>query len=623
MKKLKIFFHQKDIEEYRQVKILIFLLFKEVNFLYNILSERILYQNMNKLALLHRIDSEYAYPLDEKRLVLRLRVSKEDEFKVIEVFFNPAMRFIKERQVKEMKVKYVDNYFKYYEVTLFNNFPSFSYIFHIVTLDNEEYFLSDEGLSRSYDYSLSQVSAFRYAFINPDDVIKVNPKFEGRIFYQIFVDSFFKSESLNKDFVTRDWNSTDLEAFKDGKYHPIFLGGDLKGVTSKLNYLKDLGIGAIYLTPIFKANTNHRYDTLDYFEIDPRLGDLSDLKELVKKAHELDILVCLDLVFNHTSFFHPFFQDVLKNGKKSKYFDFYMIEGEEVKLEKPVNYYTFSESFMMPKLNGNNKEVQAYCIEVAKHYLKEADVDGYRLDVSNELPHSFWIEFKKELKKEKEDIFLIGECWYNAYSFLNSLEWDSSMNYASLFAAKEYFVNHTLSTKEFVYKLNSILVRYKENTNKMLLNLLDSHDISRFYEYLKPNKDLYLLSELFLISYIGLPMIYYGDEIFMEGGNDPFNRKGMEWDSSEFNSIEFSLLKKIFALRKFDSFKKGEMELEEKDGLLYIRRVYEDEKVTVILNNSTEEKVVENIDINNTKVVLSNHYEKSVLSAYGFLVLKG
>ena len=622
MKKLKIFFHQKDIEEYRQVKILIFLLFKEVNFLYNILSERILYQNMNKLALLHRIDSEYAYPLDEKRLVLRLRVSKDDEFKVIEVFFNPAMRFIKERQVKEMKVKYIDNYFKYYEVTLFNNFPSFSYIFHIVTLDNEEYFLSDEGLSRSYDYSLSQVSAFRYAFINPDDVIKVNPKFEGRIFYQIFVDSFFKSESLNKDFVTRDWNSTDLEAFKDGKYHPIFLGGDLKGVTSKLNYLKDLGIGAIYLTPIFKANTNHRYDTLDYFEIDPRLGDLSDLKELVKKAHELDILVCLDLVFNHTSFFHPFFQDVLKNGKKSKYYDFYMVEGEEVKLEKPVNYYTFSESFMMPKLNGNNKDVQAYCIEVAKHYLKEADVDGYRLDVSNELPHSFWIEFKKEVKKEKEDIFLIGECWYNAYSFLNSLEWDSSMNYASLFAAKEYFVNHTLSTKEFVYKLNSILVRYKENTNKMLLNLLDSHDISRFYEYLKPNKDLYLLSELFLISYIGLPMIYYGDEIFMEGGNDPFNRKGMEWDSSEFNSIEFSLLKKIFALRKFDSFKKGDMEIEEKDGLLYIRRVYVNEKVAVILNNSTEEKVVGNIDINNTKVVLSNHYEKSFLSPYGFLVLK-
>ena len=573
---------------------------------------------MNKLALLHRIDSEYAYPLDEKRLVLRLRVSKEDEFKVIEVFFNPAMRFIKERQVKEMKVKYIDNYFKYYEVTLFNNFPSFSYIFHIVTLDNEEYFLSDEGLSRSYDYSLSQVSAFRYAFINPDDVIKVNPKFEGRIFYQIFVDSFFKSESLNKDFVTRDWNSTDLEAFKDGKYHPIFLGGDLKGVTSKLNYLKDLGIGAIYLTPIFKANTNHRYDTLDYFEIDPRLGDLSDLKELVKKAHELDILVCLDLVFNHTSFFHPFFQDVLKNGKKSKYYDFYMVEGEEVKLEKPVNYYTFSESFMMPKLNGNNKEVQAYCIEVAKHYLKEADIDGYRLDVSNELPHSFWIEFKKEVKKEKEDIFLIGECWYNAYSFLNSLEWDSSMNYASLFAAKEYFVNHSLSAKEFVYKLNSILVRYKEPTNKMLLNLLDSHDASRFYEYLKPNKALYLLSELFLVSFVGLAMIYYGDEIFMEGGNDPFNRKGMEWDSPNFQSEEFKLLKNIYHLRQLEAFKKGEMTLLEKDELLVIKRSYKEENIEVIINNSTQEK---EYHFGNKKIILSNKIKENKILPYGFIVL--
>ena len=573
---------------------------------------------MNKLALLHRIDSEYAYPLDEKRLVLRLRVSKKDEFKVIEVFFNPAMRFIKERQVKEMKVKYVDNYFKYYEVTLFNNFPSFSYIFHIVTLDNEEYFLSDEGLSRSYDYSLSQVSAFRYAFINPDDVIKVNPKFEGRIFYQIFVDSFFKSESLNKDFVTRDWNSTDLEAFKNGKYHPIFLGGDLKGVTSKLNYLKDLGIGAIYLTPICKANTNHRYDTVDYFEIDPRLGDLSDLKELVKKAHELDILVCLDLVFNHTSFFHPFFQDVLKNGKKSKYYDFYMVEGEEVKLEKPVNYYTFSESFMMPKLNGNNKEVQAYCIEVAKHYLKEADIDGYRLDVSNELPHSFWIEFKKEVKKEKEDIFLIGECWYNAYSFLNSLEWDSSMNYASLFAAKEYFVNHSLSAKEFVYKLNSILVRYKEPTNKMLLNLLDSHDASRFYEYLKPNKALYLLSELFLVSFVGLAMIYYGDEIFMEGGNDPFNRKGMEWDSPNFQSEEFKLLKNIYHLRQLEAFKKGEMTLLEKDELLVIKRSYKEENIEVIINNSTQEK---EYHFGNKKIILSNKIKENKILPYGFIVL--
>lgn len=573
---------------------------------------------MNKLALLHRIDSEYAYPLDEKRLVLRLRVSKEDEFKKVEVFFNPAMRFIKERQVKEMKVKYVDNYFKYYEVTLFNNFPSFSYIFHVVTLDNEEYFLSDEGLSRSSDYSLSQVSAFRYAFINLDDVIKVNPKFEGRIFYQIFVDSFFKSESLNKDFVTRDWNSTDLEAFKDGKYHPIFLGGDLKGVTSKLNYLKELGIGAIYLTPIFKANTNHRYDTLDYFEIDPRLGDLSDLKELVKKAHELDILVCLDLVFNHTSFFHPFFQDVLKKGKKSKYFNYYIIEGDEVKLTRPVNYMSFSESPMMPKLNGNNTDVQKYCIEVAKYYLKEVNIDGYRLDVSNELPHSFWTQFKKELKKEKEDIFLIGECWYNAYSFLNSLEWDSSMNYAFLFTSKEYFVNKSLSTKEFIEKLNANLIRYKEPTNKMLLNLLDSHDASRFYEYLKPNKALYLLSELFLVSFVGLAMIYYGDEIFMEGGNDPFNRKGMEWDSPNFQSEEFKLLKNIYHLRQLEAFKKGEMTLLEKDELLVIKRSYKEENIEVIINNSTQEK---EYHFGNKKIILSNKIKENKILPYGFIVL--
>lgn len=573
---------------------------------------------MNRFALLHRIDSEYAYPLDEKNLVLRLRVSKDDEFKKIEVFFNPAMRFIKERQVQEMKVKYVDNLFKYYEVTIYNAFPSFSYVFHIVSSNDEEYYLSDEGLNNTYDYELSQVSAFRYAFINKDDIIKVNHKFEGRLVYQIFVDSFMKTDSLNKDYVNREWDSFDLSPIKDHKYVPIFLGGDLKGVISKLTYLKDLGIGAIYLTPIFKANTNHKYDTLDYFEIDPRVGDLTDLKELVKKAHELDILVCLDLVFNHTSFYHPYFEDVIKNGKNSKYFDYYIIEGDEVKLTRPVNYMSFSESPMMPKLNGNNPDVQKYCLEVAKYYLKEVNIDGYRLDVSNELPHSFWTQFKKELKEEKEDIFLIGECWYNAYSFLNSLEWDSSMNYAFLFTSKEYFVNRSLSTQEFIEKLNANLIRYKEPTNKMLLNLLDSHDASRFYEYLKPNKALYLLSELFLVSFVGLAMIYYGDEIFMEGGNDPFNRKGMEWDSPNFQSEEFKLLKNIYHLRQLEAFKKGEMTLLEKDELLVIKRSYKEENIEVIINNSTQEK---EYHFGNKKIILSNKIKENKILPYGFIVL--
>ena len=578
---------------------------------------------MNRLALLHRIDSEYAYPLDEKTLSLRLRASKEDSFKLVEVLFNPAMRFIKERKKKKMEIKYTDSDFIYYEATIFNNFPSFSYIFHIIDKDNKEYYLSDEGISESYDYTYSQISAFRYAFINSNDIVKVNSKFEGRIFYQIFVDSFKKSsDSLNKDYVTRSWDSTDLHAFKDGKYHPIFLGGDLKGVKDKLEYLKDLGIGAIYLTPIFKANSNHKYDTLDYYEIDPRLGDLSTFKELVKKAHELDILVCMDLVFNHTSFFHPFFQDAIKNGKNSKYFDFYMIEGDEVKYQKPINYMSFSESYMMPKVNLNNDLAENYFLEVAKYYLKECDIDAYRLDVSNEIPHSFWIEFKKELTKIKEDIFIIGECWYNAYSFLNSNEWDSSMNYAFLFNLKAYFADKTISTKEFVERLNNELIRYKTPTNKMLLNLIDSHDAHRFYSYLNGNKDLYLLSELFLISFIGLPMVYYGDEIFMEGGDDPFNRKGMEWDSKEFNSEEFALMKKIFALRKLDAFKKGEMEFSYSDeGLLILRRIYLNDKYTLIINNSNKSLNLANFLKDDSKIVLSNNVEGKSINSYGFILL--
>ena len=574
---------------------------------------------MFKEAILHRIDSEYSYPIDKNTLVVRLRVSKKDKFTSVKCLFNPAMKFLKFQKEIEMEVKYEDNDFLYYEAKLQNDFPSFSYIFTLnLENDPKTYYVSDEGIFEEYDYRFSQVSAFRYAFINEDDVIKVNKKFEGRIIYQIFVDSFNIGRKENKGYITRAWDSKDLFAFKNKEYHPVFLGGDLKGITLKLDYLKEIGIGAIYLTPIFEAKTNHKYDTMDYFKIDEMFGDESDLKELVNEAHKKDILICLDLVFNHTSFFNPMFQDVIKNGRKSKYHDFYIIDGDKP-TTNPLNYMTFSEAFMMPKLNGNNPLVQEYTLDVAKHYVEKFNVDAYRLDVSNELPHSFWMNFKRELKKIKEDIFLIGECWYNASSFLNAYEWDSSMNYATLFSAKEYFAEKKFSTKEFIYRLNASLMRYREPTNRMLLNLLDSHDVSRFYEFVKPNLNLYLLSELFLISFIGTPMVYYGDEVFMEGGDDPLNRQGMIWNSSNFNKKEHYILKDIYKLRSLEAFKSGEMKLKEENSLLIIERCNNDSFYKVIINNSDKKIPYE---FEEDEVVLKNNAKDNLIEEFGFIVTK-
>ena len=573
---------------------------------------------MNKEALLHRVDSEYAYAIDENTIILVLRVSKKDHFKTLEVLYNPAMRFIKAQKKKELTLKREDDVFSYYEVRLREPFPSFSYIFHIVDSENNEYYYSDQGISEDYKYEFSQVSAFRYAFINKEDITRINAKFEGRVVYQIFVDSF-ASSSNDKPYVTNTWDSTDLAAFKNGKYHPVFLGGDLKGVISKIDYLKKLGVGAIYLTPIFKANSNHKYDTVDYFKIDEMFGSEEDLKALVNKCHTSDILICLDLVFNHTSFFHPFFEDVIKKGKESPYFDYYIVNGESVSV-KPLNYMTFSEGFMMPKLNGNNDEVKKYCLSVAKHYLTTFNVDGFRLDVSNELPHSFWEYFSHSLRKIKPDIFLIGECWYNSSSFLNTNEWDSTMNYSFAFIVDEYFINEKEDAISLVNKLNSLLMRYKETTNYNLLNLLDSHDAPRLYEFLKPNKSRYLLAFLLLVSYIGLPMVYYGDEIFMEGGHDPFNRKGMEWDSKEFDSFEHNLFKKILALRKLDAFKKGDIEIKEINDLLLIKRTYKEDAYLVFINKGNE---IKKLPINEYKeVVLANNFTHNELKEDSFVVLK-
>lgn len=572
---------------------------------------------MKQEAILHRVDSEYAYALDEHTLVLRLRISKNDNFKKIECLFNPAMRLITSQQSKEMTLLCEDEFFAYYEIEIKNDFPSFSYVFHLIDNDSKEYFYSDQGISDTYDFALSQVSAFRFAFINPEDITRANKKFEGRIIYQIFVDSFCSSD-LNKPYITRSWDSTDLRGtFKDGKYYPVFLGGDLKGVISKLNYLKDLGVGAIYLTPIFKANTNHKYDTMDYFKVDEMFGGEDALKKLVEEAHKKDILICLDLVFNHTSYFHPFFQDVIEKGKESPYYDFYMIYGDKP-CKNPLNYATFSEGWGMPKLNGNNDKVKEYCFSVAKHYLTKFNVDGFRLDVSNELPHTFWNYFSSNLRKIKPDIFLIGECWYNASSFLNTNEWDSTMNYPFAFLLNDFFAKKILTSEELVDKLNTLLMRYKGTTNLNLVNLIDSHDVPRLYESLKPNKDLLLLAVLLLVSYVGLPMIYYGDEIFMEGKQDPFNRKGMERESKKFNSNEHKLFKNILDLRKNGAFRSGKIDIKVKNELIVIKRWDLATSFTIIINPTNSP---ENIDLFGIKnIVLSNGFEDDKLLKHGFIV---
>src|SRR4030066_2080464 len=269
----------------------------------------------------------------------------------------------------------------------------------------------------------------------------LTPKWvKDTVFYQIFPDRFYNGNNQNDLPSTVPWN-----------YKPTrknFFGGDLEGIIKKLPYLDKLGINAIYLTPIFKAPSNHKYDTEDYFSIDPYFGDIDTFKILLKTAHSKDIKIIIDGVFNHTGDNYWAFKDVMKNEKNSPYIDWYFINiFPLIKKPKP-NYVTFGDAYFLPKLNINNLEVKRYILNVVKFWT-EMGIDGWRLDVPFMVAHSFWKEFRTLVKKINPNAYLVGEIWKNAKPWLLGDEFDGSMNYRLRDVIIKYFIKNEINTKEF------------------------------------------------------------------------------------------------------------------------------------------------------------------------------
>lgn len=571
---------------------------------------------MDKCALLHIPDSQYCFATNKNQIFIRFR-TKKDDVKKVQLIYNVCHRFQKERFIKDMEITRSDELFDYYDTTIEFDIPSFAYIFKIIDLDGNEYFYSEYEFSKTFDFDMAGLMAYRFPFINDADIIKVNQKFKGDVFYQIFVERFCKGNDFkDQSYINSPWDTKDLKrndpSFKTG----VFIGGDLLGISSKLHYIKNLGIDTIYLTPINKSRSNHKYNVEDYYLIDPMFGTSEDLKFLIDEAHKKGLKIVLDLVFNHTAGNHPFFLDVLKNGKQSKYYDFYCFQDNE--LSDGLKYYTFASNAYMPKINTSSKIAQKYFIEVGKYYIHEYHVDGFRLDVANEVSHDFWNVFKKALLEDDPNILLIGEHWDNANEYLKAKQIDGSMNYAFYTICYNYFVNKRMNNKKFVEKLNWLLTRYKEVNNHMMLNLLDSHDTPRLFDKLNGNKDIYLNAFLLMIMYIGYPMIYYGDEIFMLGGADPFNRKGMEWDSENFNSYHHKLFKEIIKLRKNDALRQGEIKISFEKELIKIERSHKNDTIIAFMNNNSFEIP----KINQGKILLKNNYNNEVLQPYSFVVWK-
>jgi glycosidase len=368
---------------------------------------------------------------------------------------------------------------------------------------------------------------------------------EHSVIYHIFPDRFAKGDVPNPPTNLVPWGSK-----------PNFFsyqGGNIAGIEEHLSYLKDLGISAVFLNPIFKSPVYHRYETSDYHLIDPIFGTNQEFKELTHKMKQNGMRVILDGVFNHTATsFFPF-ADVVKNGAESKYTGWYTFKSFPVKIGENPNYVAWFNYPSLPKVNYDSQGAADYMLGVPKFWNENADISAWRLDAANEVTSEYWKKFRKTVKALDKDMWIVGEVWGDGSPWLKGDQWDSVMNYQFRAGVLD-FVTKKGSGKASVLlsKLMNVYNSYAPQVSRNMMNLIGSHDTARILTLCEGDAGLAKLAAIIQFTWVGAPSVYYGDELGMQGGADPDNRRAMTWDVATPDNSFLQLYKKLIRVRNSD-----------------------------------------------------------------------
>ena len=497
---------------------------------------------MEYSAIFHDMDKRFCYAIDKDLFVIRVQVKKDDMKEVILHYEDKYIPIERKdtRMTLPMKKVATSQFHDYYEAQLQMHLICLRYFFEFTDMQGEKVYYGN------YEFDKECITNRDRMFDCPqnlreEEMFEVPQWAANKVVYQIFPSRFATTQPVDKEL----WYKAPITPVED-------LHGNLRGIIEHLDYIKDLGIDVVYLTPIFKSNSCHKYDTIDYYQVDPSFGTTEDLKELVQKSHERGMKVVLDAVYNHTGREFFAFQDILEKGEKSKYLDWYFIDELPPRGEwgEIPNFKCFGYYGGMPKLNLKNPEVEKYITDVACYWIKECDIDGWRLDVGDEISHFFWKNFRKAIKAVKKDMLIIGEIWHYAGDFLEGDEWDTVMNYPFYLNLIDLLADEKINVSQFVQNLGYLKGRLNKKCYPLMWNLIDSHDTARFLHLCHDNKKKQHLAAAFQLLMPGMPMVYYGDEYAMPGANDPDCRRGMYWDEEYQDKEMYNWYKKLMQIRK-------------------------------------------------------------------------
>ena len=475
----------------------------------------------------------------------------------------------------------------------------------IIYYGNNQYNLGGKGTIYYEKEDIKQYQLTSYLFDDP-----APEWYQNGVAYQLFVDRFYNGNENGK-VKERKKNSfiyatqEDLPLYIKNEEGEIirweFFGGNLLGIIKKLPYLVELGVTILYLNPIFEARSNHKYDTADFMKIDPMFGDEAQFKELIVQSQQVGIKIILDGVFNHV-------------GADSRYFnqfDTYSSLGAYQSLESPYkDWFTFDHfptDFRswwgikdLPTLNKENQEVKEFIYandeSVIQHWSKMG-IGGWRIDVADELSDDFLLGIRRGMDKSAADLVLIGEVWEDATNKIAYGERRQYLKGGIMHGVMNYpfrdiiigLLDNQTTTQETVLMCMNLKENYPPETLKNNLNNIGSHDTTRIFTALQGNSKKVKQALVLLFILPGVPCIYYGDEVGLEGGMDPDNRRQFPWGNE--NKETQLVVKELSALRKNQkSLVEGAFYSFSTDCLFVVLRYLSDEDYVLTLVNSSKEE---------------------------------
>lgn len=542
-------------------------------------------------GVLHIPMSEYCHGLDENHIVYRMRSAKGDlkhvtlyygdtACRVTPIIFTPV----------PMELVASDLYHDYWQAIIDSPYNRVYYYFEMDDGNEIKLYYGDLFTDHLVD---DRSQYFKLPFNHRADIARVPDWVHDAVVYNIFPDSFATShQHISLESSRMDYHGQTVK----GK-----LGGTLRGVAENVDYLKDLGINCVYVNPIFAAGEYHKYDLLDYFHVDPVFGGDEAFREMVDTLHANGIRIIIDGVFNHCGWYFFAFDDVVRNQEKSKYCDwFYHLEFPVERPDTPEIYPTyacFAYERMMPKLDTANPEVRDYFCKVGRYWVEEFGIDGWRLDVASEVDDGFWRAFRKAVKEVNPDALLIGEVWESAGHWLQGDMFDSAMNYDFRKHCNLFFAEGAIDAADFAGRITNMLMRYRVQTVPAQLNLLDSHDVSRFLSLCNGDANKYKLAIHFMMTFVGMPTVFYGDELGIQGVLEEEYRHPMPWNGGDADLRAF--FRKAIAMRhELAPLRRGDFHMvfaEAGSGLIVFTRKLGNQTVTVCINQGKESADLPNI----------------------------